>query len=77
MLSESITYIQGNPFMDNKYHTCPEENYCEQKVTFDQIQQYKIPYEQVRFYYDKEHCYGYGTYASVHPGYIIQKVIDE
>ena len=77
MLSKSITYIQGEPFKDKKYHTCLEENNDEQKVTFDQIQQYKIPYEQVRFYYDKEHCRGAGKFAGVHPGYIIQRAFDE
>ena len=76
MLSKSITYIQGEPFKENKYQTYQENN-DEQEFTFDQIQQYYIPYEQIRYYYDEEHCYGAGTYASVHPGYIIQRVIDE
>ena len=75
MLSESITYIQKG-IVDQNPHPI-RNNYYEQEFTFDHIQQYYIPYEQVRYYYDEEHCYGAGTYASVHPGYIIQRVIDE
>ena len=72
MLSE---YIQGEPFKDKKYHTCLEENNDEQKVTFDQIQQYYIPYDQIII--DEEHCRGAGKFAGVHPGYIIQRAFDE
>ena len=75
MLSESITYIQKG-IVDQNPHPI-RNNYYEQEFTFDDIQQYYIPYEQISFYYDREHCYGHGTYASVHPGYIIQRVIDE
>ena len=75
MLSESISHIQKG-IVDQNPHPI-RKNYYEQEFTFDQIQQYKIPYDQLRFYYDKEHCYGAGRYASVHPGYIIQRVIDE
>ena len=75
MLSESITYIQKG-IVDQNPHPHRNNN-DEQEFTFDHIQQYYIPYEQIRYYYDEEHCYGAGTYASVHPGYIIQRVIDE
>ena len=75
MLSESITYIQKG-IVDQNPHPI-RNNYYEQEFTFDQIQQYEISFDQLRFYYDKEHCYGYGTFASVHPGYIIQRAFDE
>ena len=74
MLSKSITYIQGEPFKENKYQTYQENN-DEQEFTFDQIQQYYIPYDQITI--DWEKCYGHGAFAIVYPGYIIQKVIDE
>ena len=73
MLSESITYIQGNPYFENRYHTCEEKK--EQEFTFDQIQQYYIPYDQIII--DEEHCRGAGKFAGVHPGYIIQRAFDE
>ena len=73
MLSKSITYIQGEPFKDKKYHTCPEIK--EKEFTFDQIQKYHIPYEQVIINWEKGR--GAGTYARVYLGYIIQRVIDE
>ena len=74
MLSKSITYIQGEPFKDKKYQPTRNNN-DEQEFTFDQIQQYYIPYDQIII--DEEHCRGAGKFAGVHPGYIIQRVIDE
>ena len=76
MLSKSITYIQGEPFKENKYQTYQENN-DEQEFTFDHIQQDYIPYNQIRFNYDREHNLGAGSYGSVHSGYNVQRIIDE
>ena len=73
MLSESITYIQKG-IVDQNPHPHRENN-DEQEFTFDHIQQYYIPYNQVII--DWEKCYGHGAFAIVYPGYIIQRVIDE
>ena len=72
MLSESISYIQYG-IVDQNLH--PENNQNEQEFTFDQIKQYHIPYDQVTI--DWNNCIGKGAYASVHPGYIIQSMINE
>ena len=72
MLSESISYIQDG-IVDQNPH--PENNQNEQEFSFDQIEQYYIPYDQVTI--DWNNCIGKDTYASVHPGYIIQIMIDE
>ena len=74
MLSESITYIQKgivnqNPHPHRKY------NQNEQEFTFDQIEQYHIPYDQLVI--DWNHCIGFGTFAKVYTGYIIQSMIDK
>ena len=68
MLSESITYIQ-NGIVDQNPHPHRDNNY-EQEFTFDYIQQYYIPYNQVII--DWEHCLGEDTFARVYSGYIIQ-----
>ena len=72
MLSESISYIQYG-IVDQNLH--PENNQNEQEFTFDKIKQYHIPYDQVTI--DWNNCIGKGAYASVHPGYIIQSMINE
>ena len=73
MLSESISYIQKGIVDQNPHPT--REYYYEQEFTFDQIEQYHIPYNQVTI--DWNNCIGKGAYASVHPGYIIQSMINE
>ena len=45
MLSKSITYIQKG-IVDQNPHPIRNNNY-EQEFTFDHIQEYYIPYEQV------------------------------
>ena len=73
MLSKSITYIQKG-IVDQNPHP-HRNNYYEQEFTFDQIQEYKIPYNQLS--YDEYHSIGKGSYARVYSGYIIQRMIDE
>ena len=73
MLSESITYIQKG-IVDQNPHPI-RNNYYEQEFTFDHIQQYYIPYDQITI--DWEKCYGAGTYARVYSGYNVQRMIDE
>ena len=72
MLSESISYIQYG-IVDQNLH--PENNQNEQEFTFDKIEQYHIPYDQVTI--DWNNCIGKDTYAAVYSGYIIQSMIDE
>ena len=72
MLSESISYIQYG-IVDQNLH--PENNQNEQEFTFDQIEHYHIPYDQLVI--DWNHRIGKGTYAAVYSGYIIQSMIDE
>ena len=72
MLSESISYIQYG-IVDQNLH--PENNQNEQEFTFDHIEQYHIPYDQVTI--DWNNCIGKGAFAIVHPGYIIQSMINE
>ena len=72
MLSESISYIQYG-IVDQNLH--PENNQNEQEFTFDHIEQYYIPYDQVTI--DWNNCIGEGAYAAVYSGYIIQSMIDE
>ena len=74
MLSESISYIQYG-IVDQNPHPHRENNQNEQEFTFDHIQQYHIQYNQVTI--DWNNCIGKGTYASVHPGYNVQSMIDE
>ena len=74
MLSESISYIQKG-IVDQNPHPPREYNQNERKISFDQIKQYHIQYNQVTI--DWNNCIGKGTYASVHPGYIIQSMIDK
>ena len=74
MLSESISYIQKG-IVDQNPHPHREYNQNEQEFTFDHIQQYHIPYDQVTI--DWNNCIGKGTYAAVYSGYIIQSMIDE
>ena len=73
MLSESISHIQKG-IVDQNPHPI-RKNYYEQEFTFDHIQEYYIPYEQVII--DREKCYGYGAYGRVYSGYNVQRVIDE
>ena len=72
MLSESISYIQYG-IVDQNLH--PENNQNEQEFTFDHIEQYYIPYDQVTI--DWNNCIGKGSYAAVYSGYIIQSMINE
>ena len=72
MLSESISYIQYG-IVDQNLH--PENYQNEQEFTFDKIEQYHIPYDQVSV--DYEDLLGEGSYAAVYSGYIIQIMIDE
>ena len=72
MLSESISYIQDG-IVDQNPHR--ENNQNEQEFTFDQIEQYYIPYNQVTI--DWNNCIGKGAFAIVYPGYIIQSMINE
>ena len=74
MLSESISYIQKG-IVDQNPHPHRENNQNEQEFSFDQIEQHHIPYDQVSV--DYEDLLGKGSYASVHPGYIIQSMINE
>ena len=72
MLSESISYIQYG-IVDQNLH--PENNQNERKISFDQIKQYHIQYNQVTI--DWNNCIGKGAFAIVYPGYIIQSMINE
>ena len=74
MLSESISYIQYG-IVDQNPHPYRKYNQNEQEFTFDQIEQYHIPYDQVSV--DYEDLLGEGSYAAVYSGYIIQSMIDE
>ena len=74
MLSESISYIQYG-IVDQNPHPHRENNQNEQEFTFDQIEQYYIQYNQVTI--DWNNCIGKGAFAIVHPGYIIQSMINE
>ena len=74
MLSESISYIQKG-IVDQNPHPHRENNQNEQEFSFDQIEQYHIPYDQVSV--DYEDLLGEGSYAAVYSGYIIQIMIDE
>ena len=74
MLSESISYIQKG-IVDQNPHPYRKYNQNEQEFTFDQIQQYYIPYDQITINWEKGR--GEGTYGRVYLGYIIQRVIDE
>ena len=57
MLSESISYIQYG-IVDQNPHPTREYNQNEQKFSFDQIEQYHIPYNQVTIDWNK--CIGEG-----------------
>ena len=72
MLSESISYIQYG-IVDQNPH--PENNQNEQEFTFDHIEQYYIPYDQLVI--DWNHYIDKGSYAAVYTGYIIQSMIDK
>ena len=74
MLSESISYIQKG-IVDQNPHPHRENNQNEQEFTFDHIEQYHIPYDQVSV--DYEDFLGEGSYAAVYSGYIIQSMINE
>ena len=74
MLSESISYIQKG-IVDPNPHPTREYNQNEQEFSFDQIEQYHIPNDQLVI--DWNHCIGKGSYARVYSGYIIQSMIDE
>ena len=72
MLSESISYIQYG-IVDQNLH--PENYQNEQEFTFDQIEHYHIPYDQLVI--DWNHYIDKGSYAAVYTGYIIQSMINE
>ena len=74
MLSESISYIQYG-IVDQNPHPYRKYNQNEQEFSFDQIEKYHIPYNQVTIHWNK--CIGAGSYAKVYSGYIIQSMIDE
>ena len=74
MLSESISYIQKG-IVDQNPHPTREYNQNEQEFTFDQIEQYHIPYDQLVI--DWNHRIDKGSYAEVYTGYIIQSMIDK
>ena len=74
MLSESISYIQYG-IVDQNPHPHRENNQNEQEFTFDQIEQYHIPYDQLVI--DWNHYIDKGSYAAVYTGYIIQSMIDK
>ena len=74
MLSESISYIQKG-IVDPNPHPTREYNQNEQEFTFDQIEHYHIPYDQLVI--DWNHYIDKGSYAAVYTGYIIQSMIDE